>query len=101
MVNVLKSEALGDNWVLAVELPLECRPFCWKKGSAALNGVSLTINDVIEGSLEVCLIPETQKRTNLCQSRVGEAICFEPDTFAKAIVHALKYGVGTPGGRNV
>ncbi len=95
MLPIIKSASLGDNWILAVELTPDLKEFCWKKGSVSLNGVSLTINslDCLEAtdrmSLEVCLIPETQKRTNLVHYKVGELIGFEPDSFAKAISHVL------------
>lgn len=89
MVTVTKSEALGGNWILGIELTPELKEFCWQKGSVAINGVSLTINAVNGLQLEVCLIPETQKRTNLAHYQVGDKIGFEPDSFAKAISHVL------------
>lgn len=101
MVPVVKSEALGDNWLLAVQLGPDLKKYCWKKGSLALNGVSLTINSIEGDIVEVCLIPETQKRTNLPQFNVGEKLCFEPDSFAKAVVHALANGLVCAGGSDV
>jgi riboflavin synthase len=101
MVSVMKSEPLGENWLLTVELPSDLKVYCWKKGSLALNGVSLTANAVENGRVEVCLIPETQKRTNLTRFGVGEKICFEPDSFAKALVNALANGLLQVGGSNV
>lgn len=89
-VSILRSEALGDNWMMTVQIPDEYLKFCWKKGSVALNGVSLTINSIDKNELEVCLIPETQKRTNLPSFRAGEKLTFEADSFAKAIVHAIE-----------
>lgn len=89
MLKVTKSYALGDNWILAVELTPELKEFCWKKGSVSINGVSLTINALEDLELEVCLIPETQKRTNLSHYKLGDKIGFEPDSFAKAISHVL------------
>lgn len=89
LLPVLKSEALGENWILRVGLPPIFQELCWIKGSVTLNGVSLTINSLEDQQLEVCLIPETQKRTNLCHYKVGEKVSFEPDSFAKAISHIL------------
>lgn len=101
MTEITKSEALGENWLLSVLIPQELRKFCWKKGSLALNGVSLTINSVDNNIAEVCLIPETQKRTNLSSYKIGEKLCFEPDSFAKAIVNALESGLISVGGSDV
>ncbi len=101
MVPVVKSEGLGDNWLLSVRLPADLKKYYWKKGSLALNGVSLTINSVEHNDVEVCLIPETQKRTNLPQFKVGDSICFEPDSFAKAVAQALANGLVCSGGSDV
>lgn len=90
VVSIKRSEPLGDSWILAIQLPTEFRKYCWKKGSVALNGVSLTINSIDQGELEVCLVPETQKRTNLTSYKVGEKLTFESDSFAKAVVHAIE-----------
>ncbi len=56
-----------------------------KKGSIALNGVSLTVSDVFENGFEVSLIPETIKNTNLENLKIGDMINIEFDLFAKYI----------------
>jgi len=83
-------EVIGESWVLRFELPTELRPYIWRKGSCALNGVSLTINDVDVDWFSVCLIPETLKRTNFSKIKVGDRVNFEIDMMARAIVHNLK-----------
>jgi riboflavin synthase len=56
-----------------------------KKGSIAINGVSLTITDVNDNSFEVSLIPETIKNTNLKTLKTGDIVNIEYDLFAKYI----------------
>ena len=51
------------------------------------NGVSLTINQVNASTLTVGLIPETMKRTNLGQFKVGDAINLEIDNMARGLVN--------------
>jgi riboflavin synthase len=82
-------EMMGESWVLRFELPKELRPYVWRKGSCALNGVSLTINEVEADWFSVCLIPETIKRTNFSKIKVGDRVNFEIDMMARAIVHNL------------
>lgn len=82
---VKKSEGLGENWFLDVEVADSILPFIWKKGSITLNGVSLTVNDVRGTVVSVGLIPETLKRTNLGLLKVGDALNVEPDYMAKAL----------------
>lgn len=72
--------------ILRVELPRELWSMVWKKGSLAVNGVSLTVNDVRDGVVEHCLIPETLSRTNLKDLQSGDLVNIEVDTMARAIV---------------
>jgi riboflavin synthase len=83
---VVKSEAMGDSWLLAVKLPESLSPWVWKKGCIAIHGVSLTVNEFVDRIVEVCLIPETQQRTNLAQLQKGEWVNIETDYLAKALV---------------
>lgn len=56
-----------------------------KKGSVAINGVSLTVANVSDDSFEVSLIPETIKNTNLKNLKIGDMVNIEYDLFAKYI----------------
>lgn len=79
---------LGGSMQLDVQAPAELMPFVWPKGSWAVNGVSLTINDVTrEGVVSMCLIPETLARTNLGRLEVGSRVNLEIDTFARGLIH--------------
>lgn len=68
----------------------ELLPLLWQKGSVALNGVSLTINKVIGDEIEVCLIPETLKRTNFSVLNVGDTVTVEADQWARAVHRAIE-----------
>jgi riboflavin synthase len=81
----------GDCLVMRVSLPKEIRAAVWKKGSVALHGVSLTVNDTTENELEVCLIPETLKKTNLADLNEGTLINVETDYLAKALFERWKF----------
>ena len=82
---VTRSEKLGENLILDVTYPLSLSAFIWKKGSVVINGVSLTINELNSECLSVCLIPETLKRTNLKNLKVGDVVNIEADYIAKAV----------------
>jgi len=56
-----------------------------KKGSIAVNGVSLTVSDVKENSFEVSLIPETSDKTNLDNLKIGDIVNIEYDILAKYV----------------
>ena len=81
---VVRSEAVGESWFLDVKVPAQAKQFIWKKGSVALHGVSLTVNEFSNKIISVCLIPETVKRTNLGELKLGQMINVETDYLAKA-----------------
>lgn len=81
----------GEHWnLLRIGLPQEIARYVAVKGSVALDGVSLTVVDVVdapvpgaEASLSVGLIPETLRRTTLGSRRPGERVNLEVDVLAK------------------
>ena len=87
MARVLDKRDAGEALILKVEIPSNFLQFVWRKGSLTLNGVSLTINKVENQILELCLIPETLKRTNLDRIQLGDKITFEVDAVSRAFVH--------------
>ncbi|RME15796.1 MAG: riboflavin synthase [Bdellovibrio sp.] len=84
----------GPSRLLTLRLSSVFYPYLWPKGSVALNGVSLTVNKVGEVAeqkgflyLDICLIPETLRKTNLSQLEEGDMVNFELDQWARAFVH--------------
>ena len=85
----------GEHWdLLRIGLPQAIARYVAVKGSVALDGVSLTVVDVVdasdvapvpsaEASLSVGLIPETLRRTTLGSRRPGERVNLEVDVLAK------------------
>jgi riboflavin synthase len=60
-----------------------------EKGSVALDGVSLTVNDVRAESFEVMIIPHTLQATTLGALRPGDRMNIETDVLAKYIARQL------------
>ena len=92
---VLRADLQGASFFLDINISKSMGPFVWKKGSITLNGVSLTVNDVVETqtgeyTVSVCLIPETMKRTNLGDLTKGARVNVEPDYLARAIQRSLE-----------
>jgi riboflavin synthase len=65
------------------------RAWLVKKGSATINGVSLTINEVATEGFEIMLIPHTLQRTNLGRLAPGDAVNLEFDLLAKFVTNHL------------
>lgn len=84
---IARSETAGEALLLTVHFPAEFGKFIWRKGSITVNGVSLTINSATASEFELCLIPETLKRTNLAHLRQGDRVNLEMDSYARGLVH--------------
>lgn len=61
-----------------------------KKGSIAVNGISLTVVDVLNDRFSVSLIPETIKRTNLKGMSIGTEVNLEADVIARYLARQLE-----------
>lgn len=60
-----------------------------QKGSVAVNGISLTVNDCENGRFSVAIIPFTLKHTNLRDLRVGDKVNIETDLIGKYVQRLL------------
>ncbi|MEP3049468.1 MAG: riboflavin synthase [Roseibium sp.] len=80
---VTKREDHPDSVYLQFEAPLDAAPFIAKKGSVALDGTSLTVNEVDGLLFSVFLIPHTLEVTTWSGCRVGDKINLEVDMMAR------------------
>lgn len=76
---------LGESWRLDVSAPQALAKYIAAKGSVAINGVSLTINQVSANKFSVNLIPHTVLMTNLKNLRAGSRVNLEIDLIARYV----------------
>jgi riboflavin synthase len=88
-VAVLAVEPLGEHRVVTLELPPAQAPFVVEKGSVTLDGVSLTVSAIAEGSFSVALVPHTLAVTTLGAVRAGDRLHLELDVLGKYVHRAL------------
>jgi len=62
------------------------------KGSACLDGVSLTVNEVEDNCFSICVIPHTLEVTTLGELSVGENVNLEVDLIARYLDRLTTYG---------
>ena len=67
-------------------VPKNLAKYVVKKGSIALDGISLTVVDVTKNKASVCLIPHTMKVTNFNSKKIGDKINIETDILGKYIL---------------
>ena len=81
----------GDSLELVLDdIPAHAVPWLIPKGSIALQGVSLTLNQVSSDRISLMLIPETLQKTTLARSVVGSLLHVEYDMMAKTTAHQLQ-----------
>jgi len=85
MGTVTRFEASGENRLLAVAAPRELAKYIARKGSIAVNGVSLTVNAVNHSAFEINLIPHTLQATNLKGLTIGSRVNLEVDLLARYV----------------
>lgn len=75
----------GDSTRFTFRAPEELAKFIAPKGSVALNGTSLTVNEVEGCEFGINIIPHTKEVTTWGQAKVGDAINLEIDTLARYV----------------
>jgi riboflavin synthase len=78
-------ESMDGNRAIVVRFPAELARYIARKGSIALNGVSLTVNAVTGNSFSVNLIPHTLAVTNLNDLKQGDRVNLEIDLIARYV----------------
>ena len=90
---VTRFERIGESWQLRVEAPATLARFFAVKGSVAVDGVSLTVNQIADGAtgceISINLIPHTVQHTSLRNLAVGRRVNLEIDLVARYVERML------------
>lgn len=79
----------GESFWLTCRFPAELAPFIVRKGSIAVNGVSLTVAGVDDRRFDVQIIPYTWTHTNLSALRSDDPVNLECDILGKYVARAV------------
>ncbi len=82
----------GDSTRFTFRAPTALAGFIAPKGSVALNGTSLTVNEVNGAEFGVNIIPHTKSVTNWGQAQVGDLVNIEIDTLARYVARLREWG---------
>jgi riboflavin synthase len=80
----------GDAHWITVALPPALSPYVIRKGSIAVDGISLTVARLDDMRLDVMIVPFTWQHTNLSSLRVGDHVNIECDMVGKYVVRAAE-----------
>jgi riboflavin synthase len=79
----------GADSRLEIELPREFAHYVASKGSIAVNGISLTVAEILPKSFVAWIVPYTKKHTNLDRVKSGDLVNLEFDILAKYVERML------------
>jgi riboflavin synthase len=88
----------GNSLHLRIRVPQSVTPYVVQKGSIAIDGISLTVNEFHEDWIRLTLIPYTLEKTTLMERKVGEEVNVEADILGKYVEKVLDQGRGTSKG---
>jgi riboflavin synthase len=93
---VIAYQKSGADFRLEIELPDAFAHYVARKGSIAVNGISLTVADVFPKSFVTWIIPYTKTHTNLDRVQAGDLMNLEFDILAKYVERMVsRYGPKT------
>lgn len=91
VTTVLDRRLDGDSIRFSLRIPENYEGFIASKGSVALDGVSLTVNEVETGSFGVNIIPHTAERTTFGALAAGDAVNLEVDLIARYVARLIPH----------
>ena len=92
VARILSMRREGDSTRLTFDAPPALARFIAPKGSVALNGTSLTVNEVEGTTFGINMIPHTMAVTNWSRAREGDAVNLEIDTLARYVARLAEAG---------
>ena len=90
---ILAFDKKNVDFRLEISLPAEFASYVAPKGSIAVNGISLTVAEVLPGSFVAWIIPYTKEHTNLDGAEADDLVNLEFDILAKYVERMLRHAL--------
>ena len=87
---VIRKKSNGKSFNLEIEIPISVLAFLVPKGSIAVEGISLTIQNIGKQSIQIAVIPHTAKTTTLGSKKIGDLVNLEADVLSKHLVRLVQ-----------
>jgi riboflavin synthase len=88
---IVDIRADGGSRRFTVGVPTELARYIAAKGSVALDGISLTVNEVAQGRFGINIIPHTLTHTTLGARRAGDEVNLEVDLIARYVARLMEF----------
>ncbi|MBK1880944.1 riboflavin synthase [Luteolibacter pohnpeiensis] len=95
--SIASIEPSGNDHRLEISLPPEIHRLCIDKGSLAIDGISLTIAELLPNSAVFWITPHTWDHTHLRAAKSGQPVNLEADLLAKHVDKLLAAGIANRG----
>ena len=92
LAKVKNIQKLSEFYNIKFEIAQDLTKYVAKKGSVTLNGISLTVADIVGNEFSVAIIPHTFENTSLKYLQTGDFVNFEVDILAKYVEKILSTG---------
>jgi riboflavin synthase len=80
---IIEKRRAGPGWILGFQV--DSGRYLIEKGSVAIDGISLTVNTVVETRFRVMIIPQTAANTGLTQKKINDKVNVEFDLVGKYV----------------
>jgi len=87
---IIQLKKIGENFLLQIELPDDLMKYIIKEGSIAVDGISLTVADIIDNKINISIIPHTWQNTTLQYKKENDLVNIEVDFAAKYIENFIR-----------
>ncbi len=87
VVEIVSIKTDGECLNIVIQMTEAMRPFIVQKGSITVDGVSLTVNNITDSTIDLMIIPHTFKNTTMKYYKEGQTVNIELDYIAKYIVN--------------
>lgn len=91
---VKKIEQVDRDWKFTIKCAREMLMLMVYKGSIALDGISLTVAELLDDGFVVHIIPHTIEETDMSEFKIGTKINLEADILGKHVQRILEFGGG-------
>ncbi len=87
---ISKIEKCEGSWLYSINVPENIREFIVEKGSIAIDGISLTLVNLVNNNIVISIIPFTIKNTSIGEKKVGDKVNIEVDIISKYVKNFLE-----------
>jgi riboflavin synthase len=97
LARIIERSQIGNAWKFRFQTDPAVSALLVAKGSAAVDGISLTVNEVSSEGFSLVVIPHTLAMTNLQDRKIGDEVNIETDIIGKYVAKFMQHGLPDKG----